>query len=170
MLRYQGSRLWPLSLRTLCLLAVWWALTLGEPSALGFGLVVAVLAAWLSVLLFPPSGYRLSLPGLVRFAGYFLVKSLTAGLDVARRLLKPVVDVHPGQIRVRLRLPDGSPRWLLANTLSLMPGTLSVRFEGEWLWLHCLDTRQAVIRDVRTTEARVATVFGLSLSEEEAKS
>lgn len=168
--RFQGDRLWSLSLRTLCLLAVWWALTLGELSGLGFGLVVAFLAAWVSILLFPPSGYRWSLPGLVRFAGYFLVKSLIAGFDVARRLLQPVVAVHPGQIRVPLRLPEGSPRWLLANTLSLMPGTLSVRFEGEWLWLHCLDTRQPVARDVRTTEICVAMVFGLSLSEDEAKS
>lgn len=151
-------------LRGAALLAVWWALTLGEVSGLGFGVVVAVLVAWLSVRVFPPSGYRLRPLGLVLFLGYFLSRSVAAGVDVARRLLSPALPVHPGEITLTLRLPEGSPRWLLANTLSLMPGTLSALLEGDRLTLHCLDTREPVEVDVRETERQVARVFGLTLA------
>jgi multicomponent Na+:H+ antiporter subunit E len=147
-----------LLLRGAALLLVWWALTLGETSALGFGLGVTALVAWLSVRLFPPSGYRLQPLGLMLFLGYFLTRSVVAGLDVTRRLLSPALPVHPGEIILTLRL-------LLANTLSLMPGTLSALLEGDQLTLHCLDTREPVEQDVRETERQVARVFGLSLDD-----
>ncbi len=154
-----------LLLRGAALLVVWWALTLGETSALGFGLGVTALVAWLSVRLFPPSGYHLRPLGLMLFLGYFLSRSVVAGLDVTRRLLSPALPVHPGEITLTLYLPEGSPRWLLANTLSLMPGTLSALLEGDQLTLHCLDTREPVEQDVRETERQVARVFGLSLND-----
>jgi len=101
----------------------------------------------------------------VRFCGFFLVRSVVAGLDVARRLLSPALPIHPGEITMTCYLPEGSPRWLLANTLSLMPGTLSVLLEDNSLLLHCLDTNQSVERDVRDCERRIAAVFGLTITE-----
>ncbi|MBD3657178.1 MULTISPECIES: Na+/H+ antiporter subunit E [Marinobacter] len=152
-----------LIVRSILLLLVWWVLTLGDRSGLGFGVVVAVLVAWRSVRLFPPSGYRLRPLGALLFTGYFLSRSAVAGLDVARRLLSPSLPVKPGEITLSLRVPDGSPRWLLANTLSLMPGTLSALLEGDRLTVHCLDTRMDVEQDVREAERQVARAFGLRL-------
>lgn len=149
--------------RGAALFVVWWALTLGEVSGLGFGLVVSVLVAWLSLRLFPPSGFAIRFGGLFPFLGYFLSRSVLAGVDVARRLLSPGLPVQPGEITLTLHLPEGSPRLLLANTLSLMPGTLSVLLEGDQLTLHCLDTREPVERDVRETERQVGRVFGLAV-------
>lgn len=143
------------------LLALWWVLTLGDPSGLGFGLVVTLVVSALSVRLFPPSVYHLRPWGLLRFIGYFLVRSVVAGMDVAGRLLKPGLPIKPGTTVLTLKLPEGGPRWLLANTLSLMPGTLSVLLEGERLTLHCLDTTAPVEADVRKAEQYIARVFGL---------
>ncbi len=156
-----ASPLVAFAFRSAVLFVAWWALTLGEWSGLGFGAVVSVLVAWLSLRLFPSSAFSLRPAGLILFLGYFLSRSVLAGVDVARRLLSPALPVHPGEISLQLNLPEGSPRWLLANTLSLMPGTLSVLLEGDRLTLHCLDTREPVERDVRATERRVARVFGL---------
>lgn len=152
-------------LRAVFLFAVWWVLTLGSRSGIGFGLVVSVVAALVSVPLFPQSGYRLNPVGSLRFVWYFLSRSVLAGFDVARRLLAPVMPLEPGEIRVPMRLPEGAPRWLLANTLSLMPGTLSVRFDGDWLLLHCLDTSLQVEADVQLTEVCVGAVFGIELAD-----
>lgn len=149
-------------LRGAALFLVWWALTLGEVGGLGFGAIVVVLVAGLSLRLFPSSGYQLRPVGLVLFFFYFLSRSVVAGVDVARRLLSPALPVQPGEITLTLRLPEGSPRWLLANTLSLMPGTLSALLEGDRLTLHCLDTRDPVEQDVRETERQVGRVFGLA--------
>lgn len=148
-------------IRTLILFVIWWALTEGTPSGAGFGLVVAFLAALLSVRLFPPFHYRLRPAGTARFAAYFIGRSVVAGLDVARRILSPVLPVRPGYLQFSTRLPEGPPRWLLANTLSLMPGTLTVTLQGERLELHCLDVGMPIDESVRRTEMRIAQVFGI---------
>jgi multicomponent Na+:H+ antiporter subunit E len=147
--------------RTVGLYLVWWAMTEGDPSGLGPGAVIAVLVALLSCRLYPPSSSKVHPLRALTFAGYFLFRSVVAGLDVSRRLLSPSVPVNPGYFTIRTSLPEGSPRWLLANTLSLMPGTLSVRLDGESLELHCLDLDLPIDEDVRSTERQIAGVFGL---------
>lgn len=149
-------------LRTGVLYLVWWAMTEGDPSGLGPGAVIVVLAGMISCRLYPPSGYTLHPVGVLVFAGYFVSRSVVAGVDVARRLLSPSVPVNPGYLTIESNLPEGGPRWLLANTLSLMPGTLSVRLQDASVELHCLDLDQPIDQDVRAAERKVAGVFGLS--------
>lgn len=150
------------SLRAGALYFIWWVLIEGDPSGLMFGVAIVVPVSILSCVFYPATGYRLHLPGTLAFASYFIVRSAVAGVDIARRLLSPVVRVNPGYLTVSTRLPEGSPRWLLANTLSLMPGTLSVRLQDNRLELHCLDLDLPVAEGVRATEQKVAGLFGLS--------
>ncbi|MDL0431456.1 Na+/H+ antiporter subunit E [Marinobacter sp. TBZ242] len=154
-------------LRAFCLRAgvfflVWWVLTEGDPSGLWSGAVIVLIVALFSCTLYPPSSHALRPAAALAFAGYFTLRSVTAGLDVARRLLSPSIPLNPGYLLVKTSLPEGGPRWLLANTLSLMPGTLSVRLQGASLELHCLDLDLPIDEDVRAAERRVAGVFGLS--------
>jgi len=144
------------------LLVLWWVITLGSTSGLLWGAVLSALVTWLSWRLFPATGYRLRSWPLICFVGFFLSRSVVAGVDVARRVLLPRLPVNPGEITMNLSVPEGSPRWLLANTLSLMPGTLSVSLNGDSLLLHCLDMDQSVERDVSECERRIAAVFGLA--------
>ena len=155
-------------LRTLSLFIVWWALTEGDGSGARFGAVVCILVALISLRLFPPGtyvvrpgSYRLRILGTLVFAGHFLGNSVIAGLDVARRLLSPRLPVDPGSLTVTTTLPGGSPRWLLANTLSLMPGTLSINLVDDRLELHCLDQRMPIAESVRRTESRIAAMYGI---------
>lgn len=150
-------------MKLLLLAGLWLVLTNGNAEAWGFGLAVVVLVWVISVRLFPPGEYRLQPLQLPGFLGWFLVRSLVAGWDVSRRLLAPTPEIAPGERQVPLALPEGSPRWLLANLLSLMPGTLSVEAQGQALLLHCLDIRQDVHADVAEAERRVARLFGLEL-------
>jgi len=85
-----------------------------------------------------------------------------AGVDVAARLLAPVPRIRPVQRSFMLRLPPGPAQTLLANTLSLVPGTLSVALaEGEVI-LHCLDAGADTEAELRALERRIGAVFGLS--------
>lgn len=152
-----------IAFRMILLLLVWWALTEGDPSGIGFGLVITTLVTVISVRLFPAATVRIHPVPFLFFVLFFIGKSMTAGIDVARRLLSPSLPVNPGYLTFQLNLPEGGPRWLLANTLSLMPGTLSVSLDGDRLNLHCLDTREPVAADVKAVERKVARVFGLSL-------
>lgn len=142
---------------------LWWIISEGDTATWAVGLPAIILAVLFSLYLQPASRYRLSLPGLLPFGCFFLQRSLLAGLDIARRILSPKTDLQPGNLSVALRLPEGAPRWLLAMTLSLLPGTVSLRFEADTLTLHCLDLRYDVERELRQAELRVAALFGLSL-------
>lgn len=151
-------------MRLVLLAGIWLVLTNGAADGWAFG-VVAVTLVWLiSVRLFPPGQYRLVPLQLPVFLAWFLSRSLMAGWDVSRRLLAPSLPVASGERSITLALPEGSPQWLLANLMSLMPGTLSVEVRGQRLRLHCLDTRDDVDAAVAEAERRVARLFGLPLN------
>jgi multicomponent Na+:H+ antiporter subunit E len=154
--------------RTLVLLLLWWVLTEGDRAGLAFGAVAALLVALLSLHLFSAATWRARPWGLLRFVGYFIGLSVVAGLDVARRLLAPSLPVNPGYCTLVTSLPAGGPRWLLANTLSLLPGTVTVILDGQQLRLHCLDTAGSVEASVRRTEAAIARLFALPAAGEAA--
>jgi multicomponent Na+:H+ antiporter subunit E len=122
--------------------------------------VGAALAA--SLYLAPPGQGRLSSAGLLDFAGFFLVQSFKGGTQVAVRAFRPRMDLAPALMEVPVTLPEGLARVLLVNTLNLLPGTVSVRLEGDRLYLHVLDERWPVAEEVRETEARIARMLGPS--------
>lgn len=147
--------------RGLVLYLVWWVLTEADTSGLFSGLVITVLVTLISFRLFPVSRYHIHPVGTVRFAIHFLLRSVAAGADVAIRLLKPRLAINPGYCRFTTTLPENGPRWLLANTLSLMPGTITANLKDNCLELHCLDINAVTEEDFRDTEARIAAMFVL---------
>lgn len=142
---------------------LWWALTDGRPGSWGVGAVSVALATWASLVLLPPVTTYLSRIGLLRFLAFFFVQSLRGGVQVAAFALRPRLDLKPGFHEVTLRLPEGLGRVLLANTLSLLPGTLSVELDGDRLCLHVLDETAPTDREVRVAEDRLAHMLGLKL-------
>jgi multicomponent Na+:H+ antiporter subunit E len=147
--------------RILAAAGFWWVLTEGEGGWL-FG-AVAVLAAVLASLAFAPPGpgLRIAPLGFVQFCGSFVLRSLVAGLQVARFAFAPRPALRPAQHTLVTRLPPGLPRVLLANTLTLQPGTLSVALEEDRLRVHVLDDRQPLEADVRALEARIGAMLRL---------
>ncbi len=147
--------------RFLTALVLWWVLSEGESEALAAGALVSALVAVISVRVFPRGRHRLRWRAAPAFVLFFTTRSIVAGLDVARRLLTPSLPISPGMLVFDLQVPDGAPRWLLANTLSLLPGTLSVELRGDRLDLHCLDTETDIAGAVHDTERRVAALFSV---------
>ncbi len=150
------------------LAALWLVLTNGAPSGWGCGLVIVPLVWLIAEKRFPPGEYRVRPWRVPRFAAWFLVRSFVAALDVSRRLLARVPAVAPGLREVALTLPAGSPRWVAANILVLMPGTLSVEIRNDSVLLHCLDTGQDVKKEVAATEQQVGRLFGITPKHTEA--
>jgi len=126
------------------------------------GVPVVLFATLISVLLLPPFSW--SLTGIVRFVPFFLWRSLYGGMDVARRALHPRLPISPGMIDHRWRLPPGLPRVFMANTVSLLPGTLSAELDDEGLRVHVLDRTGEFASELTMIEARVAGLFGLDLA------
>ncbi len=145
-------------------LLLWWLLTGGDRhSWLVGGVTVGLALAVALSLPAPAAALRISPVGLLLFIPYFLWQSLRGGIDVARRAYTPRLPLDPALIHYPLRLPPGSARIFLLNTVSLLPGTLSADVSADTLCVHLLDKQ----RDPELTqlEQRVAGLFAISLQE-----
>ena len=138
----------------------WWCLTEGAGGwYLGIPAMLVAVAA--SLALAPPgAGRRIAPAGLLRFAGVFVLRSIGAGLQVARYAFAPRPALRPGFLEIETTLPPGLPRVLLANTLTLQPGTLSVALDDARVLLHVLDETRSLEPDVRALEGRIAAMLG----------
>lgn len=107
------------------------------------GLLVAVLVTLMSLShLHLLDGIRLR-PGLpwyvFRFILVFFRALIQANIDMARRVLSPSLPVCPGVVEVRTQLESPLGRLLLANAITLTPGTLSVDVHADTLIVHWVD-------------------------------
>ena len=130
------------SLKLFATLLLFWILLNGSvaPGTLAVGLAVAAVIAWafrdtLSVL----SGHKLTLPALwatLRFVGYFLKELVKANLQMAAIVLNPRLPIAPAIVGAEVRLKHPVARLLLANAITLTPGTLSVSYRSDTLYVH----------------------------------
>ena len=148
-------------LRAVLFALLWWILTDGAVDSWLVGTPVVLFATLVSVMLLPPFSW--SLTGIVRFVPFFLWRSLWGGVDVARRALHPRLPISPGLFDYIFRLPPGLPQVFMANTISLLPGTLSAKLGANCLQVHVLDERKDFVPELEKVEQRVAAMFGISL-------
>jgi multicomponent Na+:H+ antiporter subunit E len=157
------------SLPLLCRLAlfalVWLVITGGAAADRWAGVAGLTLAA-VGAAMLPARPWIWVRPlAAARFAFHFLASALLGGIDVALRAVHPRMPLAPGFQMHRLRLPPGTARVMLTNTMSLMPGTLSADLRDDELTLHVLDTRRPIQAQLQRFEQLVAGVFGISLVE-----
>ncbi len=142
---------------------LWWILIEGNPQGWWSGIPVILIAVLASLLLLPASRWRWSLQGIVRFVAFFLWESLRGGIDVALRAVNPALPLNPHLIDYPLRLPDGNSRIVLMNTMSLLPGTLSVNLQDNCLQVHALDVNPQTQQSLQQVETIVGHLFDIDL-------
>jgi multicomponent Na+:H+ antiporter subunit E len=148
-----------LPLRFLVFSVLLWIVTEGHPGALPLAAGVVLAAAMTSLALLPPDVLRFRLVGLLGFAPWFIGEAVRGGLDVASRAFHPDLPLEPGFLEHRIELPSGPAPVFLANTISLLPGTLSVSLSGRLLRIHALDVGQPLQARLERLEKRVAGLF-----------
>jgi len=72
----------------------------------------------------------------LQYLGYFLKELVKSNIALALVVLAPELPINPGIVKVRTRLKSKMGRLMLANSITLTPGTLTVEMEGEWLYVH----------------------------------
>ena len=99
-----------------------------------------------------------------RFALHFVIKLVQASLIVARTVVAPGHRVHTGIVAVPLHGCSDALATLIADAISLTPGTLTleVRRDPLTLFVHALDVRnvEQVQADVRRLEVLALKAFG----------
>ena len=122
--------------------ALWWLLSgQTKPLLLGFGVLSIAIVVWLArrmeVLDHESHPVHLSGP-LVRF-GAMLAREITvSNIDVVRAILSPGPPIQPHFLRVRTRQTTDLGKVILANSITLTPGTVTVDIRGDELLVHAL--------------------------------
>lgn len=143
--------------RALCFLALWVVLMPSVKSAdLVCGLIATLVATYMSLRLLPPAAGQVRLGALIVFVPHFLVQSLLAGIDVARRALHPRLPLQPGIVVCRVGFPPGLARNEFAIITSLLPGSIPVDETEDGLVYHCLDVTQPIVEQMADEERRLA--------------
>ena len=129
----------------ICLL-VWLGLTSSlQPQEVLVGVGISVvLSLWLG-----PHYSQLGLPalGLKRLLFFFIYllvlgfEVVTANLDVAYRVLHPAMPIRPGVVVIRTHLTSDIARMVLANSITLTPGTFTLDVVGDRLLIHWINVR-----------------------------
>ncbi len=73
-----------------------------------------------------------------KYYGYFFRELLISNLQMARIVLSPSLPISPAIVKVRTRLKSRMGRLMLANSITLTPGTMTVDMDGEYLYIHCV--------------------------------
>nr|MBF0222276.1 Na+/H+ antiporter subunit E [Desulfobulbaceae bacterium] len=150
--------------RLIVCVGTWLVLTKGDIQSWPFALPTIFLAVWVSLLLAVRQEYSLRPSRVICNLPYFLYKSLISGVDVMVRVLHPRLPIDPGFIEYSLTIPHEAGRVFLANSISLLPGTISARLTDHHLIIHTLDKELSVLATIRELEVRVDSLYSPSSS------
>lgn len=123
---------------------VWLGLTAGGGwQEVLAGVVVALvvaLAAGRFVAGFPRRGFLRRAAFGVRYFLRFLWEMVKANLHVAAIVLNPKRPIKPGIVKIRTALTKDTAMTILANSITLTPGTFTVDInpEARELYIHCI--------------------------------
>ena len=102
------------------------------------GLIALALGIFLSGVL-PESGSGNPVKRILMFFVYLLIlfkEMVVANVDVAYRVLHPKLPIRPGIVKVRPGIESDMGKLVLANSITLTPGTLSMDYIDDDLYIH----------------------------------
>jgi len=146
------------------LIVLWAGFHWDDPASWTVGVPMALIGGALTLFLPASAPFRLSPLGGLRFAKFAIVGILRGAVDVSRRSLSPQT-LQPGCLTWRTHLPKGRPRRLFAVAITLLPGTLTARIEGDMLTVHALDLSDTTRAELAALEAHIAELYGLDHKE-----
>ncbi len=96
---------------------------------------------------------------------YFFIELVRSNLRLGAIVLSPELLIKPGIVKVRTKLKSRMGRLMLANSITLTPGSFTVEIDGEWLYIHCVnvdatDVETATRRIVADLESYLEVMYG----------
>ncbi|MGB5832933.1 MAG: Na+/H+ antiporter subunit E [Thiohalocapsa sp.] len=142
---------------------LWIVLTGPDLSSWIIGLPSVALATAAAVKLSANTNDRPRLIGAIRFLPFFVLGSTRGGIDVASRVMRPVMQIDPGTRPYALRLKGRNAQVFFLDVISLLPGTLSADMRKGIVQVHALDINDDIDASLEQLETRVADLFGETL-------
>lgn len=97
---------------------------------------------------------------IFRFTRYILwliYQIFVSGIDVTKRVLKVNMNINPGIIKCRPKLKSDVALTILANSITLTPGTMTLDIVDGEVFIHCLsiDDEQKLIESEAEFESQI---------------
>ncbi|MCS6841856.1 MAG: Na+/H+ antiporter subunit E [Roseiflexus sp.] len=126
------------------LLAIAWSALTGRftPIDLAFGFALGYGVLWMLRRQLRGERYFVKAPRVVRFVFYALWQIILANINMARAvLLTPKERIRPGIVAIPLSIRSDAEITMLANLITLTPGTLSldVADDRSCLYVHSIE-------------------------------
>jgi len=137
--------------KTVLLLTVWIGLTNSiDPQELAVGAIVSFIIAR-----FFTKDTKINLLSLVvkhlKFTPVFLKNLIKSNIAVAKIVLSPKMKINTGVVKLTTQLEDEYDKLLLANAITLTPGTITLELNDNTLYVHVLNMK-SMERDVLQKE------------------
>ncbi|MCW3491367.1 Na+/H+ antiporter subunit E [Dethiobacter alkaliphilus] len=95
-----------------------------------------------------PLYHKATIGRWIKYFYILVVEIFKANWDVARIVLNPKLDISPGFVKYRTEVKKPLNRVILANSITLTPGTLTVEVEEGIFYVHAITRQNA--EDVAT--------------------
>ena len=148
------------------LLALVWAAVSGHmtPGKFLEGFVLGYVVLWMIRPIFGSSRYLTKVPKVLTLTVVYLVNLVRANIRIAHDVLTPSHHMRPAVIAVPLRAESGLEITMLANLITMTPGSLSldVSADGKTLYVHlvyCDDPDETRHEISEKLEARLLEVL-----------
>jgi len=86
----------------------------------------------------------------------FLWEMAKANFDVAYRVIHPKMPIKPGIVKIETNIQSEMGKAILANSITLTPGTFTVDLKDQFLYIHCINVHT---EDVKEASQQIAGRF-----------
>ncbi|MDA0348190.1 MAG: Na+/H+ antiporter subunit E [Verrucomicrobia bacterium] len=109
-------------------------------------------------------GFANRLAETARIPGYLLWllwEIILSNVHILRLALTPgeIKDLDPSLVRVKTKLKTDYGKYILANSITLTPGTITIDIEGDELLIHSISRHTKSGVESETMEQKISKVF-----------
>jgi multicomponent Na+:H+ antiporter subunit E len=107
-------------------------------------LIVGLIASAITAIIFGKYFIKDAIPFLQPLRYFWLIiylfiftwECIKANFDVAYRVLHPAMPIKPGIVKVKLGLKTNLAKTILANSITMTPGTITVDIIDDEIFIH----------------------------------
>lgn len=125
----------------------------------GAGISILLTLLYASAQYASLGGIRLNVKtgkAIILYFFVFLKELIKSNLDVALRVISPALPIKPGIVEVKTKLKSPLGRLVLANSITLTPGTLTVETRDDSFFIHWIDVSSP---DIEAATQNIVSTF-----------
>jgi len=148
---------------TIFLFLIWMGLTMSlSTQELTTGFIVSFIIALLYVKNYKTSDkFSFNPIAYIIYLIVFLKNLVLSNWDVARRGIDPKLPINPGIVAIKTNLKKDYKKLMLANSITLTPGTITLDVKDDTLYIHWIDV---LTEDVEKASKEIAGDFERTIS------